>query len=267
MPLGYWTFVAPQNAFPRAKAAAEKALQLDQTIADAHTVLAGVNMMFEWQWQEAESNVRRAIELNSNYPRAHQVYAEILIVMGEFERAASEARSAIELDPLAPVSYFVAGLAMYCARQYSQALTEGAKALEIDPNFFPAHLLAALVSERQGQFDQAIESLEKASRASGGSTLVRAVLSGTLAFAGRQDDARTVLDELRQCSADKYVSPIPIAVTLAALGEHEAAIARFEEGVRLRCPRAIWGKVDPRFDVLRSDPRYSDLLRRMGLLT
>jgi tetratricopeptide (TPR) repeat protein len=265
MPLGYWTFLAPQDAFPRARAAAERALQLDGTIADAHTVLAGVNMAFDWQWQQAEANVRRAIELNSNYPRAHQIYAEILIVIGNFDRAASEAKCVIELDPLAPVSYFVAGLAMYCARQYAQALTQSGKALDIDPDFFPAHLLAALVFEREGRFNNAFESLEKASRASGGSTLVRAVLSGTLAFAGRQDDARTVLYELGQCSAEKYVSPILVAVTLAALGEYEAAFARLEEGVRLRCPRAMWGKVDPRFDLLRSDPRYGDFLRRMGL--
>jgi hypothetical protein len=95
--------------------------------------------------------------------------------------------------------------------------------------------------------------------------LVRAVLSGMFAFAGRQDDARAVLCELKQYSAEKYVSPLPVAVTLAALGEYETAFARLENGVRLRCPRTIRGKVDPRFDVLRSDPRYADLLRRMGL--
>jgi len=91
------------------------------------------------------------------------------------------------------------------------------------------------------------------------------VLSGTFAFAGREDDARAVLRELEQGSAEKYVSPIPVAVALAALGEYEAAFARLEDGVRLRCSRAIWGKVDPRFDVFRSDPRYADLLRRIGL--
>jgi|SRR5215831_14694364 len=98
-----------------------------------------------------------------------------------------------------------------------------------------------------------------------GSVLVRAVLSGTLALAGRQDDARTVLSELEQSSAEKYVSPIPVALTLAALGEHEAAFTRLEEGIRLHCPRAIWGKVDPRLDVLRSDSRYAAMLRKIGL--
>ena len=265
VPLGYWTFLAPQDAFPRAKAAAAKALQIDGTIADAHTVLGGVNMCFEWQWQQSEADLKRAIELNSNYPRAHQIYAELLTVMGEFDRAAREAKCAIELDPLAPAAYFAAALAMYCARQYAQALTQYEKALDIDPDFFPAHLLAGLVFEREGRFANAIESLEKAWRSSGGSVLVRAVLSGTLAFAGRQDDARAVLRELEQYSAEKYVSPVPVAVTLAALGEYEAAFAHLEDGLRFRCPRAIWGKVDPRFDILRSDPRYADLLRRIGL--
>ena len=265
VPLGYWTFLAPQDAFPRAKAAAAKALQIDGTIADAHTVLGGVNMCFEWQWQRSEADLKRAIELNSNYPRAHQIYAELLTVMGEFDRAAREAKCAIELDPLAPAAYFAAALAMYCARQYAQARTQYEKALDIDPDFFPAHLVAGLVFEREGRFANAIESLEKAWRSSGGSVLVRAVLSGTLAFAGRQDDARAVLRELEQYSAEKYVSPVPVAVTLAALGEYEAAFAHLEDGLRFRCPRAIWGKVDPRFDILRSDPRCADLLRRIGL--
>ncbi len=265
VPLGYWTFLASQDAFPKAKAAAERALQLDRTIADAHTVLGGVNMCFDWRWERAETNLRRAIELNSSNPRAHQIYAELLTVIGECDRATNEAKFAIELDPLAPAAYFAAGLTMYCARQYAQALIQCRKALDIDPDFFPAHLVAGLVLEREGRFTHAIESLEKASRASGGSVLLRAVLSGTFAFAGRQDDARAVLRELEQYSAEKYVSPVPVAVALAALGEYEAAFARLDDGLRFRCPRAIWIKIDPRFDILRSDPRYADLLRRMGL--
>jgi TolB-like protein/Tfp pilus assembly protein PilF len=266
VPLGYWTFLAPEDAFPKAKVAADRALQLDPTIADAHTVLGGVNMCFEWRWQQAETNLRQAIELNPNYLRAHQIYAEILTVIGEFDKATSEAKCAIELDPLAPAAYFAAGLAMYCARQYAQALTQCKKALDIDADFFPAHLLAGLGFEREGQFAHAIDSMEKAWKASGGSVLVQAVLSGTFAFAGKRDDARAVLRELDQYSSEKYVSPVPVALTLAALGEYEAAFARLDDAMRLRCPRAIWCKVDPRFDVLRSDPRYADLLHRIGLL-
>jgi serine/threonine protein kinase/tetratricopeptide (TPR) repeat protein len=265
VPLGYWTFLAPQDAFPKAKAAAEKALQIDRTIAEAHTVLGAVNAFFEWRWEQGEADLKRAIELNPNYPRAHQIYAELLTVIGEFDKASSEAKCAIELDPLAPAAYFAAGLAMYCARQYAPALNQCEKALEIDSDFFPAHLMAGLVFEREGRFDDAIESLEKASRASGGSVLVRAVLSGTFAFAGREDDARAVLGELEQSSTERYMSPIPVAIALAALGEYEAAFARLEDGVRLRCSRTIWCKVDPRFDVFRSDPRYADLLRQIGL--
>jgi len=265
VPLGYWTFLAPQDAFPKAKAAADRALQLDRTIADAHTVLGGVNMCFDWRWQQAETSLMQAIELNPNYPRAHQIYAEILTAVGEFDKATREANCAIELDPLAPAAYFAAALTMYCARQYAQALTQCNRALDIDADFFPAHLVAGLVFEREGRFVHAIESMEKAWRASRGSVLVRAVLSGTFAFAGKQDDARAVLQELEQSSSKKYVSPVLIALTLAALGEYEAAFARLEEAMRVRCPRAIWCKVDPRFDVLRSDPRYADFLRRVGL--
>ena len=246
LPLGYWAFLSPQDAFPKAKAAAAKALQIDKTIADAYTVLGGVNMCFEWQWQQSEADLKRAIELNSNHPRAHQIYAELLTLKGDFDRAAGEARCAIELDPLAPAGYFAAGLAMYCARRYAQALTECEKALDIDPDFFPAHLVSGLVFEGEGRFDDAIESLEEAWKASGENALVRAVLSGTFAFAGRRDDARTVLRELEQGQTEKYVSPIPVAVTLAALGEYESAFARLEDGMRLRCPRAVWCKVDPR---------------------
>ena len=265
LPLGYWTFLVPQDAFPKAKAAAEKALQLDRTIADAQTVLGGVNMCFDWRWEQAQINLRQAIDLNGSNPRAHQIYAEILTVIGEFDRAAVEAESAIKLDPLAPVGYFAAGQVMYCARQYGQALTQCKKALDISPDFFPAHLLAGMVYEREGRFDEAIRSLEKAWAASGGSVLVRAILSGTFAFAGRHDDARVVLRQLEQYSIETYVSPVPVAVTLAALGEYEAAFARLDDGMRLHCPRVIWCKVDPRLEILRTDFRYSDFLRRLGL--
>ncbi len=265
LPLGYWAFLSPQDAFPKAKAAAAKALQIDRTIADAHAVLGGVNLCYEWRWEQCEADLKRAIDLNSNYPRAHQMYAELLTAMGKFDKAAGEARGAIELDPLAPAGYFAAGLAMYCARRYTQALMECEKALDIDSDFFPAHLVSGLAFEGEGRFDNAIESLQKAWKASGGNLLVRAVLSGTFAFAGRQDDARAVLRELEQGQTEKYVSPIPVAVTLGALGEYEAAFARLEDGVRLRCPRAVWCKVDPRFDGLRADPRYGDLLRRIGM--
>jgi tetratricopeptide (TPR) repeat protein len=265
LPLGYWAFLSPQDAFPKSKAAAAEALQIDKTIADPYTVLGGVNLCFEWQWQQCEADLKRAIELNSNHPRAHQIYAELLTIMGDFDRAAGEAQCAIELDPLAPAGYFAAGLAMYCARRYAQALAECEKALDIDPDFFPAHLISGLAFEGEGRFDHAIESLEKAWKASGGSVLVRAVMSGTFALAGRHDDARAVLRELEQAQAEKYVSPVPVAITLAALGEKDAAFARLEEGMQLHCPRAVWCNVDPRFDGLRADPRFGDLLRRIGL--
>jgi len=265
VPLGYWTFLAPQDAFPKARAAADRALQIDATIAEAHAALGGVNMLFEWRWQQSQADLQRAIALNSNYPRAHQLYAELLTAMGEFDQAASEAKCAIELDPLAPAGYFAAGLAMYCNRQYPQALDQCKKALDIDPDSFLPHFLAGLIFERGGLFPAAIESLEKAWKASGESVLIRAVLSGTFALAGRPADARAILQELEQYPAEKYVSPIPVALTLAALGEFDVAFARLEEGVRIRCPRAVWLKVDPRFDLLRSSPQFASLLLRLGL--
>lgn len=118
--------------------------------------------------------------------------------------------------------------------------------------------------EREGRFADAIGSLEKTWRASRGTVLLRAILSGTFAFAGRHDGARVVLRELEQCSLEKYVSPVPVAVTLA-LGQYEAAFARLEDAMRLRCPRVIWCKVDPRLEILRTDPRYAGFLRRIEL--
>jgi tetratricopeptide (TPR) repeat protein len=232
-------------------------------LAEAHAVLGVVNW-FECRWQRSETDLKLAIELQPSYSRAHQNYSELLTVLGEFDMAQKEARCAIDLDPLSPVAHFAAALAMYCARQYPQGLTQCEKALEIDASFFPAHLLSGLVYERLERFDNAIDSLRKASEASGGSVLVRATLSGTLALAGKREEAQELLCELERID-DRYVPPVPIAVTLAELGDYEAAFARLEESIRLRCPRVIWGKVDPRYDLFRSDPRYADLLRRIGL--
>ena len=265
IPLGYYCYLPPKDAFPKAKAAAQKALEIDPTLSEAHAVLGGAKLGFDWDWSGSEKELRAAIELNPNYPRAWQNLAETLLVVGRADEATTMARRALEVDPLSLTANVMLALTFHYRHLGHDAIEQCRKSLEMDPTFFPGHLNLGMVYEQEGQFSQAVTELQEANRLSNDSSLAMGTLGGTLASWGKEEEARRILSELDELASRKYVSQVPVAVIHLGLGERDQAIACLEKSYEERCARLVWIKVDPRFDRLRDDTRFQNLVRRMGL--
>ncbi len=257
----------PREKMPKAKAAAMRALELDETLAEAHTSLARVLAAYDWDWPGAEKEFKRAIELNPRYAIAHQWYGGYFEAMGRHNEANAERKKAQELDPLSLIISFELGMAFYYARDYDQAIEQFQKTLELDQNFPPAHQFLPAAYEQKGMYGQAIAGFKTAIQLKGGSewSLSMAGLGHVYAVSGKKSEARAVLDELKQLSGEQYVLPPSIALIYAGLGEKDQAFAWLEKGYEERSFQMQWLNVEPRWDSLRSDPRFADLVRRVGL--
>jgi tetratricopeptide (TPR) repeat protein len=257
----------PREAMPRGKAAAIRALELDETLAEAHTTLARVLANYDWDWRGAEKEYKRAIELNPRYAIAHQWYGGWLQVMGHPNEAIAERKLAQELDPLSPIINFELGLALYMARDYDKAIEQFQRTLELDPNFPPANQILPAAYEQKGMYSEAIAGFKKAIPLMTGSewALTRGGLTHLYAITGKHSEALAMLDELRQLSTREYVPAPSMAIAYAGLGEQDQAFAWLEKGYEEHAFQMQWLTVEPRWDSLRSDPRFKDLVRRIGL--
>ena len=256
--------LAPKEAFPKARQAAERALEIDDTLAEAHAALAYCLGNYDWNWTLCEREFKRALELNPGYATAHHWYGfTYLSAMGRLDEAIAEVKKANELDPLAmPVSSNI-GLLLYIARCYDEALEQFHENLEIERSFVYTHWEMALTYEQFGRFDEAIAAFQKAIALSGTSTLPRALLARTYALSGKKSEATTLLNELTETQS--YVSPYRIAAIHDALGDKDRAFKWLEHAYDGRDGWLIWLGVDPVFDYLHSDARFTDLLNRIGL--
>jgi len=257
----------PREAMPKAKAAAMRAVELDDTLAEAHASLGRIFAAYDWDWTSAEKEYKRAIELNPRYAVAHQWYGGYLTVMGRGDEAIAERKRAVELEPLSPTINFELGLAFYYARDYDQAIEQFQKTLEVDQNFPAAHNFLPAAYEQKGMYSEAITEFKKAIPLTGKGewTLSKAGLGHVYAVTGKKSEARTLLDELKRASARKYVPANSIALIYAGLGEQDQAFAWLDKAYEQRAFQMQWIKIDPRWDSLRSDPRFPDLMRRIGL--
>ena len=256
----------PREAMPKGKAAAMRALELDETLAEAHTSLARVLTVYDWDWPGAGKEFKRAIELNPRYAIAHQWYGGYLEAMARHDEAIAERKRAQELDPPSPVINFELGLAFYFVRNYDQAIEQFQKTLELDPNFPPAHAFLPAAYEQKGMYNRAIAEFKNAMPMSGGEQkLAMAGLGHVYAVSGKKVEAHAVLNQLKQLSSQEYVSAYSIALVYAGLGEKEQAFAWLERAYEERAFQMHDLKVEPRWDNIRSDPRFEDLLRRVGL--
>jgi tetratricopeptide (TPR) repeat protein len=259
-----YSALPPAEAMPKARAAAVKALEVDDSLAEVHASIAYVHI-FDWHWQEAERAYRRAIELNPNYATAHHWYAMYLGAMGRFAEARAEIELAQELDPLSlPINAGV-GWYFFLTRQYHRALEEYRKTLEMDQNFYMAHFLLGLAYAQQSMFEEAIAEYQRAGTLSNGHPLMIAAPGYVYALLGQREESEGVLDQLVHLSKRRYVSPYYIAAIYTALGEKELAFEWLSRACDNRSEGLVWLKVDPLFDALHDDARFAELLARVGL--
>ena len=252
--------MAPRDVMPKAKAAATRALEIDSTLAEAHTSLARVLQVYDWNWAEAEREYKRAMELDPRYPLAHQWYGGYLERTGRWEEGLAEMRVAIELDPLSGSTNFELGLFYFFARDFDRAIQQLQKTLDLEPGF-PAALQTLVIAYAQkGQHDLALTKIQEIQEDTS-----LATAGQVYALAGRKDDAMRVIEKLERRSQQGYVPATTFAFIYAELGDKEKAIAYLEKGYEERGFQIQFLKVDPRWDTLRNDPRFADLMRRVGL--
>jgi TolB-like protein/Tfp pilus assembly protein PilF len=261
----FYSGLPPTAYAPRAREAAERAIAIDDSLAEAHTTLAYVRFYYDWNWPGAEAEFKRAIELNPNYATAHQWYGEYLGNMGRRDESLVERRKALALDPLSPIITSELGYSYFEAGQYDRAVEEFRKATEIFPDFSPAHSFLAMAYERIARYEEAIAECQKAIALANDNSLLTQ-LARIYAMSGRPVEAQRLLAEMRQESKQRYFSSSQIAKVYAVLNDKEQAFAWLEKA----CEERDWGlialKVYPWPDSLRSDARFSDLLKRMNLL-
>jgi tetratricopeptide (TPR) repeat protein len=262
---GWYSLVAPREAFPKAKAAALKALEFDSTLAEAHASMAHIYLEYDHDWVFAEREYRRAIQLNPRYPIAHHWYGGFLSAMGRHKEALQQAETARELDPLSPIIQTWVGLRYYFARRYEQAIAEYLKALELDRDFAPAHWHLGWAYEQAGQFEKGISEAERALAIDEGNLLYVASLGHAYARAGKTKQARATLQRLAGASADRHVSAYHVAMIYIALGDMETGLDWLERALEERSPWIGYMRVDPRLDPVRSYPRFGRLLRNARL--
>jgi TolB-like protein/Flp pilus assembly protein TadD len=255
----------PAEAVPKAKVAAEKALQIDETLAEAHASLAYAKEEYDWDVAGAEREYKRAIELNPNYATAHQWYAVHLAVRGRYAEAIAEIKQAQGLDPLSLVINMNVGWVFYFARQYDEAVEQCRKTLELDPNFPAAHWMLGQAYRQKGVYDEAIAEFQKALDLSGGDPTALAALGHGYAVAGKRSEAEKILNELKELSKRRYFPQYFIALIYVGLDNKNQAFESLEKAFAERSANLTVLKAEPMFDPLRSDARFQALLQRVGL--
>jgi len=257
--------VPSQAVAPKARAAALKALELDNSLAEAQTSLATVQFNYDWNWPAAAGGFQRAIELNPSYATAYQRYSLYLMAMGRTGESLAQMNRARELDPLSISMSFSLGWRLYMARQYDQAISQLRNTLEMDPNFALPRMVLGQAYEQKGLYPQAIAELQKAAAFSHDSPPMLGSLGRAFGLAGNKAAADKILAQMLEQSKKRYVSPFYVSVVYAGLHENEKAMNWLEKAYEDRSNAIIFLKVDPDFDGLRSNPRFQALLRRLTL--
>jgi len=262
--LGLYGTLAPKFVMPKAKAAASKALEIDQDLAEARASLGCIQSVYDWDWQGAEEQFLKAIELNSNYAIAHHWYAvNYLAPHGRFDEAIKEIKIALDLDPISLVINTTVGLVYYYAGKYDEATGVFLKTLEVEPNFAMAHFFLGQTYSQKKMFDEALSQFDEASKLFGGSTNMQATFGTASALAGNKDKALEILKRLEQESKEKYVSAYDMAMIHTGLGDKQQAFQWLEKALAEHSYLLIYLNVDPVLEGLRGDKRFKKIQSKM----
>ena len=254
--------VKPNEAFPQAKAAAQKALEIDADLAEARIVLGTVEFWFDWDWEAAETELKKAIALNPNNADAHRFYAVFLTISGRADESLSEMELARQLDPLSLIVNALKAQSYFYAGRDAEAIEQANKTLEIEPNFWIAHIMLTRIYIRQNRFDEAIAEAEKAGEFSGGNSEAVSLEAYALAKSGRRDESLKLLEELK--SNGRYVPSYNLAMIYNGLDNREEALNNLEKAFAEKDARLILLKVEPKWNNLRNESHFIELMRRMN---
>jgi len=263
--LGWNSYLPPAEAFPKGQTAAMTALRLDPELAEAHTSLAALSWLHDWQWEKAQEQFKRSLELAPTYPTANHWYAEYLMTMGRREEAIAKIKNGHDLDPLSLIISVAVGWMLYNVRRYDEAIVQLRRTVELDPYYPVGYWILGLALRKTGCCELAIAEGEKGVTLSGGSILMRAALANTLGAADRTQEAIQILNDLTTLAREKYVAPYFLAGIYAGLGENDRAIEFLEKSYQEHSHWLIYLHIDPSMDGLRDHPGFQDLLRRVGL--
>jgi TolB-like protein len=258
------TIAPSKEAYLKAKTAALKGLELDDRLASAHATLGAVSLLYDWDWPSAEQSFQRAIVLDPDDARTHRRYALGFMWLGRFDEATREMQRARELAPIDLEIHANLALILYYARRYDEAILEARKTLEVDRTFSQAYRTIARALVEKRLYDQAIDAYHQAT-APGGIQLLKAELGHAYAMSGRRDKALEIRNELRELAGRRYVSPYDMAILHIGLGDKDQAFSWLEKSYTERERWMVTLKVAPALDPLRIDPRFADLVRRVGL--
>jgi tetratricopeptide (TPR) repeat protein len=264
--VGFWGLLPPREMWPKAKAAALKALEVDDNLAEAHVALGWVSFTYDWDWPAAEKHFERAFALNPTSPATHHHWHSIYLgARGQSDDALAEAKRALDLDPVSPVINHNLAEQLYLARQFDQAIEQCRKTLEMDPSFPLTYSLLGRAYLSKGMYREALAEFEKYLTLSSRNPTALAGLAYAHARSGERNQALGVLDELRALSKQRRVPSYLFAIVYSGLGEKDQAFAWLEKAYEERDGSLPMLKVNPTWDSLRSDPRFADLVRRVGI--
>jgi len=255
--------MAPGEAFPKAKAAAEKALQIGPNLAEAHVSLGMVQQNYDWDLASSENEFKRAIELNPNYGTAHQGYALNLAVRQSYLEAIAQIKKAQEVDPLSLIINTTVAWVFYFARQYDEMIDQCHKTLELDPNFPSTHWILGQAYRQKGIYDKAIAEFQKAVELSDEDPVRIAMLGHAYAVAGKRGEAQKIISHLQEVSKRRYLPAYFIALIYVGLNDNDEAFKWLEKAFAERSAGLIFLKAEPMFDLIRGDPRFETLVQKV----
>lgn len=256
---------APNDVQPKAKAAALKALELDHSLADAHNSIAYIKLTYDWDWTGAEAEFKKSLALNPGHAHGHHWYAHLLLSSGRPEEALAESNRALELDPVSPIINLHLGWHYLYTKQHDRAIEQLAKTLELDPDYALAHWYLGLAYEQKKMYPDALREMGRAKDLLPTNLAVQCDIGHLYAVSGDKGDAEKMIAKLKEESARRYVNQYELALIYIGLGQNDQAFKALERAYREHSDMMVYLNVDPRLDYIRSDSRFADLIRRVGV--